>query len=168
MCSLASAPRLNSASKNAWKAITRQGLQVLQTLNLSSFGMNTYRLPARALKTNDFNPRIFRTCGKMHSKPPTMNTYKKTGGWGERPGHTETRILKFPLLLTINSRLSTASLQTIFNAGVTLPLARMSASGLTHADHPSRSAGAGCTYSPRQNRGAGCTCSPPRTKDRTA
>ena len=156
MCSLASAPRLNTASKNAWKAITRQGLQVLQTLNLSSFGMNTYRLPARALKTNDFNPRIFRTCGKMHSKPPTMNTYKKTGGWGERPGHTETKILKFPLLLTINSRLSTSSFQTTFNTAVTSPLDRIATSGLTHADHPSRSAG------------AGCTCSPPRTKDRTA
>ena len=156
MCPLASAPRLNHASRDARITIRPQSLQVLKIRALIPFRMNTYSPPTRVLKINDFNPRIFRTYGKMHTKPRRMNTYKKTGGWGERPGHTETKILKFPLLLTINSRLSTASLQTIFNAGVTLPLARMSASGLTHADHPSRSAGAGCTYSP------------PRTKDRTA
>ena len=156
MLFLTFAPKSNPASNNALKAITRDSLQVLQTLDIISFGMNTYSPPTRVLKINDFNPRIFRTYGKMHSKPRRMNTYKKTGGWGEGPGHTETKILKFPLLLTINSRLSTPSLQTTFNAGVTLPLARMSASGLTHADHPSRSTG------------AGCTCSPPRTKDRTA
>ena len=155
MCPLASAPRSNPASagagctcsprknKVAWKAIGRQGPQVLRTLDIS-FGMNTYRPPSRVLKTNAFNYRIFHTYGKMHSKPCTMNTYKKTGGWGEVRRGSASATSIFPSLSTL-SRINTA---------VTLPLDRMPLLGLAQPDHPSGSAGAGCTRSLRGTKGS--------------
>ena len=164
MCPLASAPGSNPASENGWKANTGDSLQVLQTLDIIPFGMNTYRPTTRVLKTKAFNYRIFHTYGKMHSKPCTMNTYKKTGGWGEGWGHAQTQISRFLYFLTFNFRLSTSGSKDRINTAVTPPLARMAFSEPTQADHPSRSTGVGCTCSPRRNRGAGCTCSLRGTK----
>jgi hypothetical protein len=64
------------------RTITRSIPQVLKTLNIISFGMNTYTVVEASLKTRHLIPFRMRTYGKSPHNAFTMNTYKKPRGVG--------------------------------------------------------------------------------------
>jgi hypothetical protein len=55
-------------------------LQVLKTLGMIPFEMNTYTVVEASLKTRHFNPFRMRTYVKSARNSIEMNTYKKVAG----------------------------------------------------------------------------------------